>query len=73
MNKKALVTIGKWAVEISFIKPYQKETLWCHSSYNFRLFTVNITDSYGLLVILNIKIRWDKIYKPTAYPGGGLP
>ena len=71
MKQKTLVTIGKWAFKIGFAIPYQKGTHWCYRFlYNFVLFTVNITDLYGLVVIFNITIRWDKIYKGVAMPGG---
>lgn len=56
--------IGKWKIKIGLVKPFEKGKHWCYDFLlNLILFTINVTDLYGIIVICNVRIKWEKYFK----------
>lgn len=65
-----ITKLGEWNVKFCFIEPLSKGKHWCYKFlFNFILFTINITDFYGSIIVCNIHVRWDNYFK--SLPGGG--
>jgi len=55
--------IGKWKIEIQFLKPFTKKAnihFWVLKLY---IFNISMTDLGGVLTICNCSIHWNKYFK----------
>jgi len=55
--------IDKWKFKLKINNPLPKNNLLHNRQFHFSVFSLHLSDTIGLVIICNIQLTWEKMFK----------